>query len=252
MARAATDKKARPGSRARASGDGRAPKKPAGKPRVAPGKRAATRPEAERAPGRGKYDRSRSHDERQREQLHRLLEAAARVFAERGYANATVEAIVTAAGMSRRTFYEHFDDLKSCLLTLHDKASRNVFRAVEAHVRAQPDPEAQTRAGVEAMLGGVARFPALARVMFRELRAAGPEFEAQHHAMMARFCALVHEGVASAHALGRTTLPPDELRVFALVSAMEAVAMRYVLRGEEERALEAAPVLVDMIRRTFA
>ena len=39
--------------------------------------------------------------------MHRLLDAAGHVFAEMGWANATVEAIVTRAGMSRRTFYEH-------------------------------------------------------------------------------------------------------------------------------------------------
>jgi enolase len=68
--------------------------------------------DVDRAPGRGKYDRTRSPDERQKDQLRRLLDAAAHVFAEKGWAEATVETIVTRAGMSRRTFYEHFDDLK--------------------------------------------------------------------------------------------------------------------------------------------
>ena len=58
---------------------------------------------------------------------------------------------------------------------------------------------------------------------------------------MSRFGKLVYDGVEAAHAAGRTELPPDELRVFALVSAMEAVAMRYVLRGEESKAIEARP-----------
>jgi hypothetical protein len=49
-------------------------------------------------------------------------------------------------------------------------------------------------------------------------------------------------------------MPADgqvELRVFALVSGMEAVAMRYVLKGEESKALEAGPVLIDMVQKTF-
>jgi hypothetical protein len=32
---------------------------------------------------------------------------------------------------------------------------------------------------------------------------------------------------------------------------MEAVALRYVMRGEEAKAMEAAPVLVDMVQRAF-
>jgi hypothetical protein len=94
-------------------------------------------------------------------------------------------------------------------------------------------------------------FPHIARVMFREVRAAGPEFEKIHEQMMARFAKLVESGVQRAWDEGRTTRPPDELRVFALVSAMEAVGMRFVMRGEEAKALEAAPILIDMVQKVF-
>jgi AcrR family transcriptional regulator len=212
-------------------------------------------PESQRAPGRGKYDRTRSPDERQKEQLRRLLDAAGHVFAEVGWADATVEAIVNRAGMSRRTFYEHFDDLKECLLILHQKVSKVSFRAVESSVHGQTDPASQLTMGITSFLGGIAMFPHMARVMFRVVRSAGPEFEAIHEQMMARFTKLVLEGVENSFtAGGRGKMPVDgqlELRVFALVSGMEAVAMRYVLKGEESKALEAAPVLIDMVQKTF-
>lgn len=219
--------------------------------------RAAERePESQRAPGRGKYDRSRSPDERQKDQQRRLLDAAGHVFAEMGWADATVEAIVNRAGMSRRTFYEHFDDLKECLLVLHQKVSKVSFRAVESSVHAQVDPADKLTMGITSFLGGIAMFPHMARVMFRVVRSAGPEFEAVHEQMMARFTKLVLDGVTTSfHTGGKGKAPADgqiELRVFALVSGMEAVAMRYVLRGEEAKALEAAPVLIDMVQKTFA
>lgn len=208
--------------------------------------------ETERAPGRGKYDRTRTPDERHKEQLERLLDAAGHVFAEVGWANATVETIVTRAGMSRRTFYEHFDDLRDCLLTFHQKATRRAFKMVELAVQnADARPDEQLRMGVTGFLASIGMFPHIARVIFIVVRAAGPEFEAAHEQMMARFAKLVYDGVASAHAIGHTELPPDELRVFALVSAMQAVALRYVERGEEARAMEACPVLIDMVERTF-
>ncbi len=208
--------------------------------------------ESERAPGRGKYDRTRSPDERQKDQLRRLLDAAGHVFAEMGWADATVEAIVNRAGMSRRTFYEHFDDLKHCLLILHQKVSKVSFRAVEAQVNAQTVPADMLKMGITAFLGGIAMFPHMARVMFRVVRAAGPEFETIHEQMMARFAKLVFDGVQKGYDSGKAKRPPDELRVFALVSGMEAVAMRYVQRGEEGKALEAADVLIDMVQKTFS
>lgn len=208
--------------------------------------------ESERAPGRGKYDRTRSQDERQKDQLRRLLDAAGHVFSEMGWADATVEAIVNRAGMSRRTFYEHFDDLKHCLLILHQKVSKVSFRAVETQVNAQAVPADMLKMGITAFLGGIAMFPHMARVMFRVVRAAGPEFETIHEQMMTRFAKLVFEGVQKGYESGKAKRPPDELRVFALVAGMEAVAMRYVQRGEEGKALEAADVLIDMVQKTFS
>lgn len=206
----------------------------------------------ERAPGRGKYDRSRTPDERQKEQLRRLLDAAAHVFAEKGWADATVETIVTRAGMSRRTFYEHFDDLRDCLLRLHDRVTKAAVRAVETQVAGHADPRDRLRLGVMGFLGGIAAFPHIARVMFRVVREAGPEFEPMHERMMARFAKLMADGVQVAYEQGLVKEPPDELRVFALCSSMEAVAMRFVMRGEESKALEAAPVLIEMVTKVFS
>jgi AcrR family transcriptional regulator len=208
--------------------------------------------DVDRAPGRGKYDRSRTPDERQKDQLRRLLDAAAHVFAEKGWAEATVETIVTRAGMSRRTFYEHFDDLKDCLMQLHDRVAKGAVRAVEMQVQGVDDPRELLRLGVTGFLGGIAAFPHIARVVFRVVREAGPEFEPMHEKMMGRFARLLHDGVQLAYEQGRVKEKPDELRVFALCSAMEAVGMRFVMRGEETKALEAAPILIEMVTKVFA
>ncbi|MBX3233018.1 MAG: TetR/AcrR family transcriptional regulator [Labilithrix sp.] len=215
-------------------------------------KKKPAKAEPQKAPGRGKYDRARTQDEREREQLSRLLDAAGHVFAEVGWADATVEAIVSRAGMSRRTFYEHFDDLRDCLLVFQQKATNRAFRAVEMAVQgASGEPGERLRLGVMGFLGGIAAFPHVARVIFRVVRSAGPEFEPVHDDVIARFAKLFHDGLVDAHARGWTELPPDEIRIFAVVSALEAVAMRFVARGEESKALEAAPALIDMVERTF-
>jgi AcrR family transcriptional regulator len=205
-----------------------------------------------RAPARGKYDRSQSPEDRARQQRRRLYEAATRVFAKRGFANTTVDHVVAEAGTSRRTFYEHFDDLKDVLLKLHDRSANASYRLIEAAVLAKHHPNEQLRSGVEAFLGLIAHFGDEARVLFREVRAAGPEHEVRREVLLSRFAALFFQGVARAHALGIATKPPDELRIFALVAAMEAIGMRYVERREQARALEAVDPLVDMVIRAFA
>src|SRR5262245_23747833 len=60
--------------------------------------------------GPGKYDRGSSPEQRRAEQRRALILAALEAFATKGYANTSVGVIVRRAGMSRRTFYEHFQE----------------------------------------------------------------------------------------------------------------------------------------------
>jgi AcrR family transcriptional regulator len=206
-----------------------------------------------RAPARGRYDRQKSPVERQKEQRRRLLDAAADVFAAHGFAGASVEAIVEKAGMSRRTFYEHFDDLKDILLQVHDRSASLAFRLVEAAVRGvdENDPVSRVHTGVAAFLGIIAEHAELSRVVFREVRSAGPEHELRRDVVLGRYVALLFECFSAAHARGLVGRPPDELTLYTLVSGLESVAMRYVARGEAARAREAVPALVELLMRAF-
>src|SRR3954451_13431727 len=67
---------------------------------------------------------------RQDRQRRRLNEAAAAVFARMGYADATAEAIAREAGMSKATFYEHFDNKEACILSLFDTATETLLSAM--------------------------------------------------------------------------------------------------------------------------
>src|SRR3954452_15186944 len=59
---------------------------------------------------------------RQDRQRRRLFAAAAAVFARVGFAEATAEGIAREAGMSKATFYEHFDNKEDCIIALFDAA----------------------------------------------------------------------------------------------------------------------------------
>jgi AcrR family transcriptional regulator len=203
------------------------------------------------APKRGQYERGKSAGERREEQRERLLAAAAEIFGASGYAGASVEAIVSRVGMSRRTFYEHFDDLDDVLLQLAEFGADALYEEVQARTATVEDPVEKLRLAVQAFLETVAARGAVARVIFQEMRAAGPKFAARHHAVLQRFAALLSEGVADAYARGAVSRPPDDITAFALIAGMEAVGLEYVRRGQEGRALEAAPALVELIYRAF-
>src|SRR3954470_2959455 len=76
-------------------------------------------------------------------QRRRLFEAAATVFARRGFADATAEEISREAGMSKATFYEHFANKEECILALFDEAATECLRqmAVAVEQQAESYPE---------------------------------------------------------------------------------------------------------------
>jgi AcrR family transcriptional regulator len=215
----------------------------------------AKKARSERAPRgdrRGRYDRSRTPQERRSEQRARLLAAAAKSFARKGYAQTSVDSIVRIAGMSRRTFYEHFEDVADALVHVYETAASVLLAHVEQRVRAETEPLKKLEAGLAAYLTMIAENADLARVLYREIRVAGPSYATRHELTLMRFVLLLTEGIAQANLLGTAARPPDDVTVFALVAGIEAAAMRYVDRGQESRILEAQQAFVELVVRAFA
>src|SRR3954447_257344 len=98
---------------------------------------------------------------RQDRQRRRLYAAAASVFARVGYGDATAEAIAREAGMSKATFYEHFDNKEECIIALFDAATEAVLGAMRRTGAdgAGEDPAGRSRAVIHTFLEVLAAFP---------------------------------------------------------------------------------------------
>src|SRR4051812_15625203 len=103
---------------------------------------------------------SLSRDEAVASQRGRMIEAMAETVAEKGYAATTVADVVARAGVSRKTFYEHFADREQCFLAAYDAAVDALFTAVAQRVAAgEPsgaDWQARVRSGVRGYLEALA------------------------------------------------------------------------------------------------
>jgi AcrR family transcriptional regulator len=204
-----------------------------------------------RAPKRGQYDRDQSPEQRRAETRQRILVGVMEVVTLRGLADASVDQVVRAAGISRRTFYEHFKDLAQALVDVHQETSNALFHVVQDAVRnAHDDPAACIRAGIEAFFQAIAANAEFARLALQQFRGT-PEHEALRELAHGRYIALFMQEVAKDHARGVASRPPDELTVYALVTGMEAVAMRYVARRDEGRLMEAVAPMLELMVRAF-
>jgi AcrR family transcriptional regulator len=94
---------------------------------------------------------------------------------ERGAERVTVAHVVARAGVSRRTFYELFEDREACLLAALDEAFELIEHAVLAAYRSERGWAARIGAGLTAMLERFDAEPAAATLCVVDSLAAGPE-----------------------------------------------------------------------------
>jgi AcrR family transcriptional regulator len=101
-------------------------------------------------------------------QRARMIAAMIDVVSERTRANATVAHVVARSGVSRRTFYEVFEDFEDCFLAALDQS---VAQASE-YVLGAYDPSARWRVRIRAALVGLLEFledePAMGRLCIVE------------------------------------------------------------------------------------
>jgi AcrR family transcriptional regulator len=182
-------------------------------------------------------------------QRTRLLEAVGRAVADRGYAAATIDDIVGDAGVSKKTFYEHFNDKLDCFLAAYEAASDELLEhmtaaqddAVPRETGSDPVSRewlARTRAGIHAYLRWLAAEPALARVFLIEIAAAGPAALELRERMRDRYADRMRE-------LQTADGVPDEI-AHAVVAGADDLVVRRLREGGDLLELEPALVYLQV------
>lgn len=131
-----------------------------------------------------------------RSQRERLLAAVVRSTATYGYAATTVADILAQAGVGRETFYELFDDKRSCALAAHKILTDDLEQKVRAVYAESGEWPARARKALAATLDWFAADPAASKFLLVELAAMGPESRVRFQAEFSRFVSLLDEGLA--------------------------------------------------------
>ena len=145
-------------------------------------------------------------------QRARLLAGALSTIEEVGYSGATVAQITSRARVSRRTFYELFDNREECLLALiKDFAAMLEGEIARADLDALPWRE-RVRTGLLVILSVLDRVPTLARVCVIQSQWGGPRVLELRETLHTRLAAVLDEGCEhGARAGGCTSLTAEGL-----------------------------------------
>jgi AcrR family transcriptional regulator len=107
------------------------------------------------------------------EHMSRLLQGMAEVVQEKAYGAITIADIVRAAGVSKRSFYEHFASKEACFLALYAAASASALRTLRDSLAPDQPWENQIERGLNAYLEHLAAGPGLLRALFIDIHFLG-------------------------------------------------------------------------------
>jgi AcrR family transcriptional regulator len=173
-------------------------------------------------------------------QRQRILAAMCQVATERGAANVTVAHIVARAGISRRTFYELFEDREACLLAALDEAIVEASAVVRPAYAAERGWRERVRAGLGALLRFLDEEPGLGRLLVVEALGAGDRALERRARCVAALVGAIDEGRAE---IRRGPQPPP-MTAEGVVGAVFAIVHARVLRRDE--ALRAVAPLTEL------
>jgi AcrR family transcriptional regulator len=185
--------------------------------------------------------RARSAAMSKTERRQHILGAARRVFAKRGYHQATVDDIVAEAGVARGTFYLYFEDKRAVLADLIDRFSLRIHLAI---VRIDPtDPgrtvAEQVAANIRAVIGLCLAERAMTKILLTDATGVDPDFDRKLFTFYDGMVQQLTESLREGQALG--IVADGEPRVFAYlgIGALKELLYQAVTLGLAEESADA-------------
>jgi AcrR family transcriptional regulator len=185
-------------------------------------------------------------------QRGRLICAVADAVAAKGYAATTVGDVVALAGVSRKSFYEHFEDLEACFLASYDTGAAAILDAMVEAI----DPGAGWESILDSVLTTWLEFldadRSFTRAYLIEFWAAGDAARARWVARRDRLIGLLgalHERIRE---LEPETAPASRTLLAAVEGGANRVVVSHVLAGDEAPLINLKPELTRFIKLTLA
>jgi len=171
----------------------------------------------------------------------RILEAAVKVFASKGYHDTKVDDIVRDSNTSKGSFYFYFPSKQDIFLALVDTFVDTLESRLRERLSAEPSGTARVDAALRVCLETFGQHRSLAKIALVQATGLGAAFEEKRQVVNQRFIEIVRENLDSA--VADESIPPldTEIAACAWVGALNEIVLRWVYTGQPnpERSLPA-------------
>lgn len=173
----------------------------------------------------------------------RLIEAATRIAAERGFEALDAEQLASASGITLTDFHRHFDNVDQCILAAFDQFVERLLEHVSEACEGIPGWPEKVRATIIAGFEFIAELEPVTRLFAVEAMRAGPGIVERKISSIERGAERLKEG--------RELYPqaaefPDSMER-TLVGGVAMLATTYLLGEEANRLAEVQSELVVMV-----
>jgi AcrR family transcriptional regulator len=181
-----------------------------------------------------------------------LIGAARKLFAQKGFAKVSTQAIVAAAGVTRGALYHQFDDKTALFAVVYEEVERDLVADIaERIVAAQPPgPLEAMRVGAQLFLDLCAAPDVQQIVLIDAPAVLGWD---QWRAVGVKYGLGVIEGML-AHAVAEKAIPDQPVRATAhvLLSALDEAVLYISRASDPDRAREEIDVVCDRLLNGIA
>jgi len=166
-------------------------------------------------------------------QHQRLLAAMLRATAELSYREVSVQDVLERAGVSRPTFYEHFENKEDCFLAAFDTAAVRLRERLEqaSAVEDAASWRDRLRLGLEELLHFVAEEPDAAMSLIVDARAACPAALGRRDELLDHFAGCIDSQV---RAEASSDPAPSPIAAVGIVGGIENLLYTRLNRGETD------------------
>lgn len=166
----------------------------------------------------------------------RILDAAIRVFAHKGFHDTRVDEIVEESGSSKGAVYFYFPGKQQIFLALIDEFADLLERRLTEAVDQEQGGVRKVNAALKTCLETFGRYRGLAKIFLIQAVGLGAAFEEKRSELHQRFANLIKCYLDQA--VADEEIPPIDTEVvaFAWMGAINEVVIRWVHTGEPEPA----------------
>jgi len=181
-------------------------------------------------------------------QRTRILDATALVASSTGYDQMNVEAVIAAAGVSRRTFYDLYANKEDAFLASYEQIAHGLRTAIADACGAGQSIADRAEAALTAAMTYLAQDPAAADVYLVQARAAGAQASDRLDADMRSLAASVD---GWGQTLPKRSRPPAVMGVTLVGGVAEAARLR-LAAGQPQELLSLVPDMLYLLLLPYA